>query len=140
MCRVGISWPFLVRTDPARVARLARRSRTKRFGRRKGVEVLLESNDLAVAKRDDMDEVGLVGAARGFCETLRVADDRDAVRIRQNLPGLEGQNVFGIVTDAQPLAKSGFAFPRARGRVERVVRLTPLDVRTEAGQDGVDVP
>jgi hypothetical protein len=60
----------------------------------------LEARNLAVAECDQVNEVRLVHPARWFREALAITHDGDAIVVRQELPGLEGQDLFSFLADS----------------------------------------
>jgi len=70
-----------------------------------GVEELAESFDFAVLQGNQMDEIGFVFLAGRANAALRAADNGDGIRVGQEVLGLKGENLLGLVAQAHPFKK-----------------------------------
>jgi hypothetical protein len=92
-----------------------------------------------VRDRHDVDEIRVVDLGRPPHAATGVSDNDDLVVLGDEGFRLESEDLFRVLPEAQPLEDACVAPPRAGGRIERIVRLAPLDVGAHGAKEGRDV-
>ena len=68
-----------------------------------------------------------------------MTDDSDSVRSNEKLSWLEGEDLLALVAGSHPFKKPFVAMPRSGARIEGILRLAPINLRTEDREDCGDV-